>query len=432
MEYNNESLQSIEDLLPEIKEGDTILVRVDFNVPQDEQRNVTDATRIEAAMKTLTALSQKGAKVIVISHLDRVLKEKQNLPKVERDPQYSMKPVAEKFEEIAKEHIGKDVKVTFVDDVIGDEVEMAKSQMKPGEFLVLDNLRYYSGEEKNDPKLAVELVKGVKYVVDEAFSADHRASASMVGIKNERPAYIGYNVEFEVLKLNEACAKPKQPFLIISGGAKIKDKIEILTSAINSPEVGNIFIGGAMDNAFMKAQGKSVGDFNVKDEELELANKLLSNPNSNKILFPIDLVIATSIDDPSSMKTIKREDGVPQGWAAVDMGSESIKQVNEITSAANTVVWNGPVGIYEVKEFAAGTDGIADGLSKSKAIAVVGGGNTIEATKGINVFHKSTAGGATLEYIAGLLSGKELPGIVATKESGKKFNIQKKKESITK
>jgi len=378
--------------------GKRVLVRVDFNVPLKGDK-VTDDTRIRAALPTIQYLLEKGSAVILMSHLGR--------PKEGPDPKYSMKPTAIRLAEL----LGKPV--AFSDDCVGPKAEAAASALKPGDVLVLENTRFYKGETKNDPKLAEQMAKLAGIYVNDAFGSAHRAHASTEGVTRFLPAVAGFLMEKELDYLGGVMENPRRPFLAILGGAKVSDKIGVISSLLDKADT--LLIGGGMANTFLKAKGLVVGDSLVEDEVLGTAKELMAKAGS-RMLLPVDVVIAQAMEADSATQTVAVA-RVPAGWRILDVGPETVKKFKEALLSAKTVVWNGPMGVFEMPPFAAGTKAVAAALADLKgATTVVGGGDSVAAVTQAGlaerISHISTGGGASLEF----LEGKPLPGVVALNE----------------
>lgn len=375
-------------------QGKKVLVRVDFNVPLKEGK-VTDDTRIQAALPTINALLERGAAVILCSHLGR--------PKDEPDPAYSLKPVAEYLAEV----IGQ--RVAFAEDCIGPAAEAAAQALQPGEVLVLENTRFHKAEKKNDPEMARQLASLADLYVNDAFGSAHRAHASTEGVTHYLPAVAGLLMEKEIQYLGQAIAEPKRPFVTILGGAKISDKIGVITNLLNIAD--QILIGGGMANTFFKAQGYPMADSLVEEEALELAGELLKK-GGTKLRLPVDVVIADAFDNEAQTRVIP-VGPVPDGWRILDIGPETVEKYSKVISQAGTVVWNGPMGVFEMPHFAKGTFGVAQAIADSDAVSIIGGGDSAAAINqsGLadKITHISTGGGASLE----MLEGKVLPGLAA-------------------
>lgn len=378
------------------------LVRVDFNVPMKDGK-ITDDFRIKSALKTIDYLMDKGAKVVLMSHLGR--------PKGTYKPEFSLKPVAEKLEELT----GKKVVFFDIESPVNDDTLKASKDFD-GSILLLQNTRYDAGEEKNDPELAKKLAAHGDIYVNDAFGTAHRAHASNVGVSEILPAVAGFLVEDEIKYIKENLDNPKHPFVAILGGAKVSDKIGVIENLMN--KVDKIIIGGAMANTFLKAQGYDMGKSLVEDEKIDLAKDLLkeSKDKNVQILLPLDLVMTDSLDDSKVIKTVKLDDD-KTNLMAVDIGEESIKNFSKAIKDAKLVIWNGPMGVFENKDFAKGTFEIAKAVAESDAVSIIGGGDSSLAVKlsgyEDKVTHVSTGGGASLE----MMEGKELPGIKCLEEA---------------
>ncbi len=378
------------------------LVRVDFNVPMKDGK-ITDDFRIKSALKTIDYLMDKGAKVVLMSHLGR--------PKGTYKPEFSLKPVAEKLEELT----GKKVVFFDIESPVNDDTINASKDFD-GSILLLQNTRYDAGEEKNDPELAKKLAAHGDIYVNDAFGTAHRAHASNVGVSEILPAVAGFLVENEIKYIKENLDNPKHPFVAILGGAKVSDKIGVIENLMN--KVDKIIIGGAMANTFLKAQGYDMGKSLVEDEKIDLAKDLLkeSKDKNVEILLPVDLVMTDSLDDSNLIKTVKLGEDKAD-LMAVDIGEESIKNFSKAIKDAKLVIWNGPMGVFENKDFAKGTFEIAKAVAESDAVSIIGGGDSSLAVKlsgyEDKVTHVSTGGGASLE----MMEGKELPGIKCLEEA---------------
>lgn len=379
-----------------------VLVRVDYNVPLDEIGAITDDKRIKATVPTLDLLVKGGAKVILCSHLGR--------PKGKRDPKQSLRPVAGRLAEI----LGGTV--NFVDDCIGPKVDEMVANMEPGQILLLENLRFYAGEEKNDPAFAEKLAKNADVYVNDAFGSAHRAHASTEGApqvikKRGGNCVAGLLMERELRYLGGALSSPQRPFVCILGGAKVSDKIAVIEYLLSHADA--ILIGGAMAYTFLKTQGFGVGKSLVENDKLDLAKSLLDKAKGKKFLLPGDHVQATK---PEAGATTRITDGpsIEDGWCGVDIGPETIARYNKEIAAAKTIVWNGPMGIFEIPEYSKGTFEVAKAVAANKkATSIIGGGDSAKAVKKAGVDKEvtfvSTGGGASLEF----LEGKELPGVAA-------------------
>jgi phosphoglycerate kinase len=377
--------------------GKRVLVRVDFNVPINENGQVTDDTRIRAAIPTLKyILDQKPRYVALMSHLGR--------PKDAPDPKYSLRPVVP----VLAEHLGVDV--VFAEDSVGEAAQRAAESVPEGGVLLLENTRFHKEEKKNDENYAQELAKLGDVYVNDAFGSAHRAHASTEGVTRYLPAVGGFLMEKELTYLANAIAQPERPFGAILGGAKVSDKIGVIESLLGKCD--RLLIGGGMANTFFAAQGYDMGDSLVEQESLDTAKELLSK-GGDKLVLPEEVVIADAFDNNANTRTIKPADGVPAGWRVLDIGPGAVEQFRAILRDARTVVWNGPMGVFEMPNFAKGTFQIAEILAESNATTVIGGGDSAAAVQQAGLAdrmsHISTGGGASLE----LLEGKELPGVVA-------------------
>jgi len=377
--------------------GKKVLVRVDFNVPLTET-GVGDDTRIRAALPTIQYLLEGGAAVILCSHLGR--------PKGGPEAKYSLKPVADHLSSL----LGKPV--NFASDCIGPEAAAAAKALKTGEVLVLENTRFHAEEEKNDPGMAEQLASLAALFVNDAFGSAHRAHASTEGVTRFLPGVAGFLLEKEIKYLGQAIADPKQPFVAIMGGAKISDKIGVIKNLLVKADA--ILIGGGMANTFFKAQGLAMADSLVEDDSLEIARALLKD-SGGKIHLPVDMVLADKFEAEAASKTLPAGD-VPDGWRVLDIGPETVNAYAQVIRAAGTVVWNGPMGVFEFPRFAEGTYGVAKAVAASSAVSIIGGGESVAAIQqsGLadQITHISTGGGASLEMLEGL----ELPGVAALQD----------------
>ena len=377
--------------------GKKVFVRVDFNVPIKEGK-ITDDTRIRAALPTIQYLLDHGAAVILASHLGR--------PKGGPDPVFSLKPVAEYLGKL----LGKPV--LFAEDCIGPTAENAAKALKMGEVLVLENTRFHAEEEKNDEGMSRQLASLADIYVNDAFGTAHRAHASTEGITKFIPGVAGFLMEKEIKYLGQAIDEPKRPFVAILGGAKVSDKIGVIKNLLEKADT--VLIGGGMANTFFKAQGYPVGDSLVEDDDLETARDLLQK-GGQKLRLPVDVVIADKFDDAAQKKIIPVGE-IPTGWRILDIGPETVNTFSAVVADAGTVVWNGPMGVFEFPNFATGTYELAKAVARSSAISVIGGGDSVAAVMQTGVAEKithiSTGGGASLEMLEGLA----LPGLVALQD----------------
>ncbi len=378
------------------------IVRVDFNVPIKDGK-ITNDKRIRAAISTIKYLIDEGAAVILLSHLGR--------PKGERKPEFSLQPVAERLTDLIHK------KVLFVDEPIGDKVKEAVKKMKASDIILLENTRFLPGEKKNDPKLASQWAELANVHVNDAFGTAHRAHASNVGIASFIPSVSGFLMQKEIDMLSKAINNPKKPLTIILGGAKVSDKIGVIKNLMQKADT--MLIGGAMMFTFLKSMNKKVGNSLVEDDKLELAKELLNEAKDKKINFilPVDAVIAQKIEQNTEKKTVALDEGIPDGWMGLDIGPKTLELFAKYIKESKTIVWNGPMGVFEVDDFAKGTIEVAKMLAEnSEAFKVVGGGDSASAVEKFGLENKmnhvSTGGGASLEFF----EGKELPGIKSIKE----------------
>jgi phosphoglycerate kinase len=387
--------------------GKRVLVRVDFNVPQDKKTGeVKDDTRITAALPTINYLTERGARIILMSHLGR--------PEGKPNPQYSLMPAVERLKQYVKGE------VLFALDCVGEEAKKVVEKLEDGGIAVLENLRFHPQEEKNDPEFARQLAELGDVYVNDAFGAAHRAHASTAGVtKHFGQNAAGFLMEKEIDYLSAALERPERPFVAILGGAKVSDKIAVLENLI--PLADAILIGGAMAYTFLKAQGRGVGASLVEEDKVELAGKLLEKAKGMRFLLPVDHVVAVKKDGPPDAKgrpSVVFENprvvaDIPADLAGVDIGPGTIEEYSKSVAGAKTIVWNGPMGIFENKDFARGTFEIAKAVADSGAKSIVGGGDSASAVQksGVadKISHISTGGGASLEF----LEGRALPGVAA-------------------
>lgn len=380
--------------------GKRVLVRCDFNVPMDDNRNITDDRRITSSLPTIKYLIENKAKVILMSHLGR--------PKGEPNPKYSLEPVAKRLSEL----LNKEVVFAKDDKVVSDNVKEIVSNMKDGDVVLLENTRFRKEEEKNEENFAKELAALGDLYVNDAFGTSHRAHTSNVGLSNQLPSAVGFLVEKEISVMGKALESPERPFVAILGGAKVSDKIGVIENLLN--KVDTILIGGGMAYTFLKAQGYEIGTSILEEDKIELAKELLKKAEEKqvKLLLPVDVVVAKEFKNDTEFKTVKI-DNIPADMMGLDMGEESIKLFSDEIKNAKTVVWNGPMGVFEMENFKKGTDAIAKAMTESGGITIVGGGDSASAVEkagyGEKMTHISTGGGASLEF----LEGKILPGIGA-------------------
>ncbi|HWI64409.1 MAG TPA: phosphoglycerate kinase [Symbiobacteriaceae bacterium] len=379
--------------------GKRVFVRVDFNVPL-ENGKITDDTRIRAALPTIQYIIENGGIAVCASHLGR--------PKGKRNDEFSLAPCAERLEQL----LGK--KVVYASDCIGEAVQKLVNEQKPGTVVLLENLRFYAEEEKNDMDFAAELAKLGDVYVNDAFGTAHRAHASTRGMDDLMEVKVGgFLMQKEVDVMGKALANPDRPFVAIIGGAKVSDKITVIENLL--PKVDWLIIGGGMANTFLAAQGYATGKSLVEAEKIETAKRLLELAGG-KILLPSDLVVASEFKADAEHKVVSI-DAIPEGWMALDIGPESAKAFGNCIKGAMTVVWNGPMGVFEMESFARGTFAVAQAMADSQGCTIVGGGDSVAAVEAADLAekmtHVSTGGGASLEF----LEGRDLPGVscLATK-----------------
>jgi phosphoglycerate kinase len=379
--------------------GKKVLVRVDFNVPMDKSGNVTDVTRVKASLATINFIRDKGARVIVTSHLGR--------PKGKRVEEFSLRPVAPVLAGMLK------TDVPFIDDCIGEKAEKAVTAMKAGDLILLENLRFHPGEDKNDEAFAQELAKLCDVYVNDAFAVSHRAAASNTAITKYVPVCAaGFLLKNEIEYFNKAMGNPTRPLVAIIGGAKVSDKIKVLENVID--KVDRLIVGGGMAFTFLKAQGFNVGKSLCETDMLDLARKIMDKAKAKNVQFllPVDTIIARepSADVERNIVAVK---DIPDGWMGLDIGPASIAAFSDAVKTAKTIVWNGPLGMFELAPFSSGTFKLVDAVVQSGAMTIVGGGDTDTAVhktgKSDKISYISTGGGAFLE----LLEGKTLPAVAA-------------------
>lgn len=381
--------------------GKRVFVRVDYNVPQDENGTITDDTRIKETLPTLDYLYQHGAKVILAAHLGR--------PKGKRDEKYTLRNVAKKLSDIVCRP------VAFVDDCIGEKVEKTVSVMQPGDTLLLENVRFYEQEEKNDPDFSKSLSKIADYYVNDAFGAAHRAHASTEGIaRNVEKAAMGLLMEKELKYLGEELANPERPFIVILGGAKVSDKITVIDALLD--KANTILIGGAMAYTFKYALGEEVGKSLCERDKKDVALAALEKAKAKgvKFLLPVDNLITQEFKAGATTQLTKPGEGIPADWEGVDIGPETVKLYAAEIAQSKTILWNGPMGVFEIPDFSKGTFAVAQAIADNKGCkSIIGGGDSVKAVKKAKLKDKmtfvSTGGGASLEF----LEGKVLPGVAA-------------------
>ena len=393
--YNKKSIEDIS------VSGKRVLVRCDFNVPLNENLEITDETRIDGALPTIKYLIDNGAKVILCSHLGK--------PKGEPKPELSLAPVAKKL----SEKLGKDVVFAKDDNVVGENAKKAVAEMKDGDVVLLENTRYRVEETKNEDNFSKELASLADVFVNDAFGTAHRAHCSNVGVtKYIKESVCGYLIEKEIKFLGNAVNNPVRPLVAILGGSKVSSKISVINNLLE--KVDTLIIGGGMAYTFIKALGGEVGDSLLEPDYIDYAKEMMAKAKEKgvKLLIPVDTVVAKEFKNDAESKTVDRG-GIEPGWDGLDIGEKTIALYSDAIREAKTVVWNGPMGVFEMPNFAKGTNAIAKVLSEIDAVTVIGGGDSVAAVNqaglGDKMTHISTGGGASLEF----LEGKELPGIAA-------------------
>lgn len=390
MDYNKKNVEDID------VAGKKVIVRCDFNVPQDENGKITDDKRIVAALPTIKYLLAQNAAVILCSHLGR--------PKGEFKMKYSLAPVAERLTEL----LGQEVKLAK--DVIGEDAKAMAAALQPGQAMLLENVRFHKEEEKNDPAFAKELASMAEVYVNDAFGTAHRAHATTAGIADYLPAVCGYLINKEISIMGKALANPVRPFVAILGGAKVSDKIGVINNLIEKCDT--IIIGGGMAYTFSKAQGGEIGTSLCEEDKLDLAKDLMKKAADKgvKLLLPIDTVCADHFAADAT-PVVYEAGKIPENMMGLDIGPKTVELFSDAVKDAGTVVWNGPMGVFEFDAFAVGTKAVAKAIAESNAISIIGGGDSAAAVEKLGyadkMSHISTGGGASLEFLEGL----ELPGI---------------------
>ena len=376
--------------------GKKVLVRCDFNVPLDENQNITDNTRIVAALPTIKYLLENNCSVVLCSHLGR--------PKGEVKPEFSLKPVAKELSRLL------DKEVIMAKDVVGEDATSKAKALQPGQILLLENVRFHREETDNDPEFSKKLASMAEIFVNDAFGAAHRAHSSTVGVASYLPAVSGLLIEKELQFLGNALNNPERPFVAILGGAKVSDKIGVIDSLLE--KVDTLMIGGGMAYTFFKAQGYEVGNSICEVDKLDLAKEAMAKAKERgvKLMLPVDTKVGKEFKPDTESKVVAWTE-IPEGWEGFDVGPKTIEMFKEELQKAKTVVWNGPLGLFEFDQFAIGTNEIAETLSKIDATTIIGGGDSAAAVRKAGLqdkmTHISTGGGASLEF----LEGKKLPGI---------------------
>jgi phosphoglycerate kinase len=385
--------KTIEDI--EVK-GKKVLARCDFNVPLDENKNITDDKRIVEALPTIHYLINNGAKVILCSHLGR--------PKGEFNMKYSLAPIAKKLSEL----LGKEVKMAK--DVIGEDAKALAASLKDGDVMLIENVRFHKEEEKNDSAFSKELASLAEIFVNDAFGTAHRAHSSTAGVAAFLPAVCGYLIQKEISIMGGALTSPKRPFVAILGGAKVSDKIGVINSLLD--KVDTLIIGGGMAYTFLKANGDTIGNSICENDKIDLAKELYEKAKKKgvKLMLPIDHMVGKNFAADTESMIVERNN-IPDGWEGLDIGPATITKFKTGINHAGTVIWNGPMGVFEFEKFAVGTKAIAKAVAESGAISIIGGGDSAAAVEQLGyadkMTHISTGGGASLEFLEGL----ELPGI---------------------
>lgn len=376
-----------------------VLVRVDYNVPLDAQGNVSDDKRITASLPTINYLLEQGARIILCSHLGR--------PKGEVKKEFSLAPVAKRLKELLP-----GVNIYFASDCIGEEAERKAAALKDGEILLLENLRFHKEEEKNDPEFAKKLASLAEIYVNDAFGTVHRAHASTAGVAAYLPAVAGFLIGKELSIMGGALENPERPFVAILGGAKVADKIGVITNLLNKCDT--LLIGGGMAYTFFKAMGYEIGDSLLDAESIDLAKQLMETAKQKgvKLLLPVDTVVAKAFAADAEHMTVA-SNAIPAGWQGLDIGEKTRELFAAEIKNAKTVIWNGPMGVFEFPEFAKGTEAVAKACAECGGTTIIGGGDSASAVKKLGyadkMTHISTGGGASLEF----LEGKVLPGVAA-------------------
>lgn len=377
-----------------------VLVRCDFNVPMNDNGEITDDRRIQSALPTIEYIIEQGGKVILMSHLGR--------PKGEPNPKYSLAPVAKRLSEL----LNKEVVFAADDEVVGENAKKAVNEMKTGDVVLLQNTRFRKEETKNGAEFAKELASLADVFINDAFGTAHRAHASNVGVSEHLPSAVGFLVKKEIEVMGKAMSAPEKPFVAILGGAKVSDKIGVIENLME--KVDTLLIGGGMMFTFLKAKGYNIGKSLLEEDKIDLAKELLAKAEEKgvRLVLPVDTVVAKEFKNDTEFETVSVEN-IPDDMMGLDIGEESRKLFAEIIKEAKTVVWNGPMGVFEMENFAKGTEAIAKAMADADAVTIIGGGDSAAAVEKTGLqdkmTHISTGGGASLEFF----EGKTLPGIAA-------------------
>ncbi|WP_280140144.1 phosphoglycerate kinase [Proteiniborus ethanoligenes] len=389
--------KSIEDLNVS---GKRVLVRCDFNVPMNDKGEITDDRRIRSALPTIEYIMKNGGKAIVMSHFGR--------PKGEPNPKYTLEPIAKRLSEL----LNKEVIFAKDDVVVSDKTKEIVDNMKESDVVLLENTRFRKEEEKNGEEFAKQLASLGELFVNDAFGTAHRAHASNVGLSSQLPSASGYLVKKEIEVMGKAMSNPERPFVAILGGAKVSDKIGVIENFLD--KVDSLLIGGGMAYTFLKAQGLEIGKSLVEDDKLDLAKELIQKAKEKNVnlILPVDIVVASEFNNEAQFKTVSI-DNIPEDMMGLDIGEKTIEGFSKVIKEAKTILWNGPMGVFEMPNFAKGTNAIAKAMSEAEGITIVGGGDSAAAVEqtGLDskMTHISTGGGASLEFF----EGKILPGIAA-------------------
>lgn len=377
--------------------GKRVLARMDFNVKMEDGK-ITNDKRIRASLPTIKYLMEHGARLILCSHLGR--------PKGQVVPEFSLRPVAERLSEL----LG--VSVKMADDVVGESAKKLSSELSDGEVMLIENVRYEAGETKNDLELSKKLAALADIYVNDAFGSCHRAHSSTAGVAEFLPSAVGYLIQKEIEYIGGALENPKRPLIVILGGAKVSDKIGVITNLLDKADT--LIVGGGMAYTFMKSLGHKIGTSLLEEDKVELAGQMMEDAKKKgvKFIIPIDNIVGTEYDRNTEFKTVN-SDEIPDGWMGLDIGPKTIENFTNAIKGAGTVIWNGPMGVSEWENFAAGTIAVANAIAESGAVSIIGGGDSAAAIEKLGfadkMSHISTGGGASLEF----LEGKELPGIAA-------------------